>query len=463
MSLCPNRSRWPNALAACAVLGLCAQHAGLHAGPARAQSAPAPAPQAAATGFTLEAAIARSLERSERAQIADLRVRSAEARVDKARSFFMPDVTLSGVYTRRLREATRDTPEGEVVIQRANALNGSLVIGVSLFDGRGFPLYEAASLEREAAGLEAAEQRRLLAFDTASLFLATLSQEQVLGAAETRVALAKQSAGDARQRFEFGLASSNDVTQVELELSAAERDLSAARAEVRRARLDLGFLVDRSVAEPLTQPTVLLEAAAASAGALAKDAARKQEGAQRLDIAAQHKRAEALRQSAEEPLWRWVPTLGLTGTGRATNEAGFTGHTLDASVALTLTWVLWDGGERGADRDDRLAQSSAAELEARASERSARTAIAQAFVALERGHAVIGQATNTAEIARRNGQETAELYRQGLGTALAVADASSRLFSAEVELARARYDLAVGLLALRRALGLDPFGKEPAR
>jgi outer membrane protein TolC len=444
-----------NAVAVCAVLGLCV----LHAASARAQPAVTPAAPSITAGLTLEAAIARSLERSERAQIAELRLRSAEARVDKARSFFLPDVTLSGTYTHRFREGTF---QGRVT-QRADALNAALVIGVTLFDGRGFPLYAAASLEREAAGLDAAEQRRLLAFDTASLFLATLSQEQVLGAAETRVALAKQSTGDARQRFEVGLASSNDVTQVELELAAAERDLTAARAEVRRARLDLGYLVDRSVAEPLTQPTVLLTAAAASAEALAKDSAQKQHAAQRLDIAAQHKRAEALRESAEEPLWRWVPTVGLTGTGRATNETGIGGHTLDASVALTATWVLWDGGERGADREDRLAQSSAAELEARASERSARTAVAQALVALERGHAVVGQATNTAEIARRNGQETAELYRQGLGTALAVADASTRLFSAEVELARARYDLAVGLLALRRALGLDPFGKEPAR
>ncbi|HMI89869.1 MAG TPA: TolC family protein, partial [Polyangiales bacterium] len=308
MSLdCPNSSRWPNAVAVCAVLGLCV----LCARQAHAQQSAPAAPQGAAvSGFTLEAAITRSLEHSERAQIAELRLRSAEARVDKARSFFLPDVTLSGTYTHRFREGTF---AGRVT-QRADALNGALVIGVTLFDGRGFPLYEAASLEREAAGLDAVEQRRLLAFDTASLFLATLSQEQVLGAAETRVALAKQSTGDARQRFEFGLASSNDVTQVELELSAAERDLSAARAEVRRARLDLGFLVDRSVAEPLTQPTVLLEAAAASAEALAKDSAREQKGAQRLDIAAQHKRAEALRESADEPLWRWVPTLGLTGT-----------------------------------------------------------------------------------------------------------------------------------------------------
>jgi outer membrane protein TolC len=419
----------------------------------------------AQAGLTIDAAVERALQRSEQTQIAEQRVRSADAHVDKARSFFLPDVTLSGTYTHRLRGESSVTIAGQRrVTQAADALNGSLVIGVTLFDGRGFPLFRQASLEREAATLEAAEQRRLVAFNTASLFLATLSQEQVLGAAETRVTLAEQSARDARQRFEVGIASSNDVTQVELELSAAQRDLTASRAEVRRARLELGYALDRQVDEPLAQPTVLLDAAAASGAALAQQASGKQpSAADRLDVAAQHKRAEALRASADEPSWRWVPNLGLAGIGRATNEPGISGHNLDASIALTLTWVLWDGGERSADRDDRLALASAQELEARASERAARTDVAQALVSLERGHGVVEQAAQTAEIARRNGRETAELYRQGLGTALAVADASGRLFSAEVELARARYDLAVGLLALRRALGLDPFGKEAAR
>jgi outer membrane protein TolC len=437
-------------------LGLCA----LVAPSAHAQAAGA----AAAGGLSVEAAVQRAVERSERAQIAELQVQSAEAHVDKARSFFLPDVTVSGTYTRRLRESSVTIGGVERVTQDQNALNGSLVIGVTLFDGRGFPLYAQASLEREAAVLDAAEQRRTLAFDTVSLFLATLSQEQVLNAAETRVTLAQQSTRDAQQRFEVGLASSNDVTQVELELSAAQRDLTAARAEVRRARLDLGYLLDQPVEQPLVQPTALLDAASASAQALAQQPnAKPEHDGERLDIAAQYKRAEALRAGADEPSWRWAPILGLQGIGRLTNEPGFSGHNFDASLALTLTWVLWDGGERTADRDDRLALASAQKLQARASERAARTDVAQALVSLERGHDVVEQAAHTAEIAQRNGRETAELYRQGLGTALAVADASNRLFSAQVELARARYDLAVGLLALRRALGLDPFGKEPAK
>jgi len=57
--------------------------------------------------------------------------------------------------------------------------------------------------------------------------------------------------------------------------------------------------------------------------------------------------------------------------------------------------------------------------------------------------------------------ETAELYRQGLSTALQAADANVSLFEAEVTLVQERYGLAIAFLNLEAALGLDPFGKEP--
>ncbi len=61
----------------------------------------------------------------------------------------------------------------------------------------------------------------------------------------------------------------------------------------------------------------------------------------------------------------------------------------------------------------------------------------------------------------KNAAEIAELYRQGLSNALQVADANVSLFEAEVEVARQRNGLALALLNLRAAQGLDPFGKEP--
>jgi outer membrane protein TolC len=87
--------------------------------------------------------------------------------------------------------------------------------------------------------------------------------------------------------------------------------------------------------------------------------------------------------------------------------------------------------------------------------------IQRARVELTNAQAALRQGELAAAQARRNAEETSILYRQGLATALAVADASLRLFEAEVALARTRYVLGVALLDLRAAVGLDPLGKEP--
>jgi outer membrane protein TolC len=401
------------------------------------------------SGFALEQAVARALEHNETARASRLRTRASGARVDKARAFFFPDLTLVGSYTRR----AYDTGPLE-----HNALGGSLTLSLTLFDARGFPLYSAAKREHEAAELEDKEQRRLLGFDAASLFLAALGQERVLVAAQKRVELAKQNVSDARARAEAGLASSNDVTQVELELAAAERDAVSARAEAVGSRLDLGYLVaQRLDARTLVEPTALLQVAQATAPDLAAAMKQRPEHA-RLDLAALRKRVQALQESAREPLMRWVPTLGLAAQGRLANEAV---ENPDGSIGVTLTWSLWDGGERSADRDERLALSAIAELDHAAASRSVEVEVQRAIVGLERGQSAVEHARKAATIAEQNRRETSELYRQGLATALQVADASERLFRAEVELARAGYDAALGLLALRQALGLDPLGKEP--
>lgn len=420
---------------------------------------PAPAPEPppatpttaglAGDALTLEAAVRLALTHNERARTADLRERAASARVDKAGSFFLPDITLEGGYTRLAhgRNATE-----------LNALGTKLALNLVLFDGRGFPLYRQAKLDHEASELERAEQKRLLAFDAASLFVATIGQERVRLAAQTRLDLAHKSVTEATARLSAGLASSNDVTQVELELAVAERTLAEAQAQAQATRLDLGYVVGQTLERrELVLPTALVDTALATAPDLSVALRNKPRGS-RLDIKALRKRAQALQESANEPGWRFVPTLSLAAEGQAAFELP---ENPDGQIGVKLTWKIWDGGERSADSDEREALARIGGLDLDAKARHVEIEVKQAMVTLERGQRTGVLAQHTVEIAAKNSQETTELYRQGLTTALQVADASERLFQAEVDLTRARYDMAVGLLDLRAALGLDPFGKEP--
>jgi outer membrane protein TolC len=434
--------------------------AGQTSPPAASPRPPEPAPPEGPE-LTLEQAIARALARNEQPKIADERSRAAEARVDKARALFFPSVTANGSYLFRpdpARQVASFAGMTRTLEQERHVFTGVVGLNINVLDPRAFPLYSQAKLENAAAELRADEAKRAIAFDVARAYIDVLGVEQVRRAAEQRLWLANRIKEGASGRFEAGLSSSNDVTRADLELASAKRELASAHGNVETARLQLGYLIGAPVHERLAPPPAPLSTvtlSAPDAPGLSRAAL-----ARRKDLAAADKQSEALDAAADEPTARWFPRLALTGQYRASTEAFFGKHD-DLTAGVQLTWDLWDGGVRIADREERVAIAAVSELEAQALARRVGVDVRQALSQLERGQAELREADAAAQAARNNMVETRELYRQGLVQSLSVADAALQLFAAEVELVRARYDIATALLDLRATLGLDPLGKEP--
>lgn len=407
----------------------------------------------------LENAVRLALTRNERAGSAAATREAAEARLDRARAFFFPDLTATGSYTRRAFETTRTVDGQPFTIQSRNALAGNLTATMPIFDPRSIPLYRQALHEARAARFTAADDVRLLAFEAADAFLATTGSQQILTAAERRTEYATAARQDARVRFDAGLAGANDVSRADLELASAQRALADARAVASTALLELGFLLDTPVAPPLESPEQLLTDSAAPlpSDSLLTDQARRR----RPDLAAGREHVTATRLLAQEPLMRALPNFNFVATTRRTNERGLSGRATDWSLGVNAAWPLYDGGDRYAERAERRALSRVASLELRAGERRTATQVARARVALEQARAALDATTAAVGAAQRNATETMELYRQGLARALELADANVRLFEAEVGLAGERVAVGRAFLDLRAALGLDPLGREP--
>jgi len=399
--------------------------------------------------LTLERAIEMALARDERPRIADQQLASSEAQVDRARAFFFPDLSLSGEYT------FRGNPG---MYQDRNVYTGNVTASIPLFDGRGIPLYRAARLARDAAELDGAEIRRLVAFEAAQAYLSTLGLQAVVEAAEHRVTFARETLSDARGRVAAQLASSNDVSRAELELGTAERELRRARGDLDAGMINLGWLLGAELRGPLVSPDGLLAAAASAPDAGAGVVAEAQE--RRRDVRSGRIRAGAARELAREPLWRWTPALALSGQADATSTAGPSGKTESWFVGVVAIWTLWDGGERTADRDDLAAQADVAALQVARQTRRVALEVETALAALRTAQGTVKAADTAVVAARKNMEETRTLYKQGLVRALEVADATAGLFDAEVAHARERYGLGLALLDLRAALGFDPRGGE---
>jgi outer membrane protein TolC len=403
--------------------------------------------QEAATPLTIERAVALAFERNERPAIAESAVEAAEARVRRARTAFFPRVDVSG----NLRGDYTDTTE--------RTLSTTALLTQPLFDARVFPLYRAQRFERDAARATAEESRRLVGFDAAAAFLTTLSFEQVLRAATNRRDFAQTNLDDVRARFEAGLVSSNDVTRAELELATAVRGVAQAAGDVQAARVQLENLLKADVEGSLAPPERLLEAAAqdpALSSALIAEAQQR-----RSDIVAQRARVDSLRAFADEPSARFIPSVTLSAQTRNINDGAlFEDRNNEGFVGVSFGWPVFDAGLRNAERAERLANVRGAELQLELDLRDVERDLRTAAVQLTTEQAALREAAAATRAARKNADETGALYREGLASALELADATQRLFEAEVAEVTARYRMALAYLSLREARGVEPVGSE---
>jgi len=150
----------------------------------------------------------------------------------------------------------------------------------------------------------------------------------------------------------------------------------------------------------------------------------------RLDLRALTWNARAQHALVLEPKLEWLPSLSLTGQYRYTNEAGLTGRSTNWSAGLALSWPLFDGFGRFGYHKERKAQARLADLDLRAAGRQLDLDVRDGLVSLSSQQASLKMALVALEAARKNAAETAELYRQGLSSALQVADANVSLFEA---------------------------------
>lgn len=389
--------------------------------------------------LSIEEAVRLAIERNERSAIAETSVAVAEARVNRARSVFLPQL---GINSTLRNDSAADT---------RNTLSATANLSQPLFDARAFPLMRFARLDLESARANAGEARRVLGYDAANSFVSALSFQQVMVAAEHRREFAEATLADARARFDAGLVSSNDVTKAQLELSTAERGVAQASGNVQAARVSLANVVAVEIAGLLQEPVQLL-AAASTASPASPDAIRLAQE-RRGDIVGRRARVGALRAFSEEPATRFIPSLMLSAQSRNVNERTFTNRETDGFVGVSMNWSVFDAGLRRADRLERTAQARAAELELGLSLREVDAQMRSAAAQLVAEQTAARLAATALVTARRNADETNELYRQGLATALDVAFANQQLFDAEVAEVTARYRMALAYLAMREASG----------
>ncbi len=392
--------------------------------------------------LTIEQAVKLALTQNERAEIADLNVVVADAAVTRAWVSFLPVLQATAGDTVR----PRDTP--------VNVATGQISLSQTIIDPTAFPRLAVAKHQLIGQRAQTIDDKRKLAFDAAKAFVNVLLAQEVVAAAEQKLATAKANLLDTDAQAKAQLVSTNDVTRAQISLHDTERELASDQGKVQAAYIALGFVINAPAPKSVAPPTELLTGGAAKQPD--EETLIKQSLAKRPDLEAKREAAIAAHESTREPRLHYLPSLALGANMTVTSNPGSTGHDLDGLVSITANWLIYDGGSRKADIMQRDAAAIQADLTTQTLIRQIETDIRNAENDLLTAQAEVISALASQDAAKRGVTEAAILYRQGLAKALELVDANDSRFTADVNVASAQFDVASAYLELRQAMGLDP-------
>ncbi len=406
--------------------------------------------------LSLSDAVKQALENHEDAEIALLRLKQAEARERQvlARLFPQLQARASLVYLPATKSEVADF--GTLESESKTLTSGAVDLSIDLLNLSALADYLSAPDRTQAQKFETQETRRQLAFVVARQFLTVLATEQVQEAAANRLEVAGLTVSQAEQRFKAGVGRASDVTRAQLEKASAESTQISSSRDVTLESLTLSQLLalpnDSNASRALQAPSKSLIDFDWKSEELTNQALQS-----RLDLQQAKLIVDTASMAIRENLAGYLPTISAGASVSKSND-GVVDRDVQWTVGLNMRWDIYSGGYRWAE-DERLeAEAQTANLSVSKLTRVISHEVEVAKKRLEASLAELQQAAVQAELAEKNGQQTASMFEHGLATALERVDAIANTFSAQSNLVGRNLEVRLAELALLQAMGRWPAG-----
>jgi outer membrane protein len=308
-------------------------------------------------------------------------------------------------------------------------------------------------LEAARADLEAAEQELIVR--AAQAYFDVLAAQDTLETTRTSKAAITEQLASAKRNFEVGTATITDTREAQARFDLATAQEVAAEYDLRTKRSALDGLVGRAgvAPRPPLVPFVPPPVLPADPEAWVVRADDLHPTVRRVRVALDTAVLETAKARGEGmPV---VDAIGSVGSSRASGSAAASlpGLNHTATVGVEVRWPFYTGGRV----QNRIRETLVLEDKARQDLEAARRDIAQgtraAFFSLQSLQAQV-KALEAAEASSKLALEATQLgYRVGVRVNLDVLNAQTQLFQTQRDLAKARYDVLVAGLRLRRASG----------
>lgn len=397
------------------------------------------------TVVTLEEAIEQALGTDPAAVAAGGAEVASRAQLRQAWASYFPTVTLNSSYGNSSNQRF-DQATGRLVSESYTA---QITAGYDIFTGGRRVLQQrAARAEVVASSAEHRAQRFQTILNTERTFYAAAAGDELVMAAEQRLARARQQLSFAEVRLEVGTATRSDLLRAELEVGNAELAVLDAESARRSARLQLGRQMGRDE-EVQPAPGALPDQAPdlPSVEALAERAERTAPTA-----VAARSTFEARRAASLSSMAAYLPTLRATG-GYDWQAIEFPPDDRSWSLRLIASIPVFNGLQRETAVTQARVNARIASARARDAAIGARIAAEDAARELASAERRVEIAGRAVELAREDLRVQEERYQLGNVTILDLQASQLALAEAEVAWVEARQALATSIGQLEAVLG----------
>ena len=400
----------------------------------------APAPPS----LDLKAALGLAWKANPTMQISRLQSLIAGEEVVRARSGFLPTVKSEVSQTINDNEIQAKIPSGTIPGQTSsltfpttnrNFWSSKTVIDQTIFDFWGTPSrYQAAVLGKSASLLDTAKTRDDLFLNVSKGYFSTLRAQKLEVVATQDVADLKAHLKIARDQYEFGVVTYNDVLQAEVSLADAEQRLIVAKTDT----IDIRSAFNKVLAIPVSTPTVLKdEKLETRPWALeeATTAALKQ----RSDLKASTDRIGQQEKVVTQTKSQFFPRV-YAQAGLNYQQNQFMLHDTQWFGIFGMQWTLFSGLDTKAQVAQSRLKVNQLQEQHKDLDEQVRLDVQNAYLKVKETADRIRVTEKAVTQAEENLRLNEERYKEAVGTATDVIDAETLLTRTRVNYYTALYD-----------------------
>ncbi len=391
-------------------------------------------------------------------QVSRLQVLIAGEEVVRARSGFLPQVKAEAGYTvlddptkLRLKIPGIVIPGGTPSVPMTNRTYGSSQVAVEqlIFDFWGTPSkYQAAVLGKKATILDTAQTRDNIFLTVCQGYFQTLRAEKMLVIAQQEVVQLKDHLKVAKDKFEFGVVTYNDVLQADVSLADAEQRLIIAKTDV----VDIRSALNKVLALPISQPTRLKDER--DLAVPEEDLQRKTEIAlkQRSDLKASRDRVEQQEKVVTQTKAQFFPRIFARG-GHTWQQNDVWVNDSQYFAFLGMQWSLFSGLDTRAQAAQARNRVSQLRVQQKDLGEQVKLDVQTAHLSVKDTAERIRVTEKAVIQGEENLRLNVERYKEQVGTATDVIDAQTLLTRTRVAYTNALYDHQMAKALLLWAMG----------